>query len=199
MLLPGRPSPKPVPDLAEPVDLTPTPTPVPPAAPAAPRTARAVEPLPFAVELFSSTPPSTAFMSGDDLEHAGVPALIAPVRIGRRIWYRVYAGPVATQRSADSLLDAVNRAGLGAFRSARAARVPLSFALRRVADSAAARVERARLRRAGISSFVLGRADGAYELYAGAFATRTDAALLGGLLRSARSPGVLGSRVGARR
>jgi hypothetical protein len=203
VLIPGQPSPKPVPNLAEPVDLTPTPAPVPPAvAPPAPATARptrAVEPLPFAVELLSSTTRSTAFMSGDDLEHAGIPTLIAPVRIGRRIWYRVYAGPVATQRSADSLLDAVTRAGLGSFRSARAVRVPLSFALRRVADSTAVREERARLRRAGIPSFLLGRADGAYELFAGAFAARAEAAYLGGLLRSARSAGVLGPREGRRR
>jgi hypothetical protein len=197
LLIPGpQPPPEPVPELAPPVDLVPKPAAVPPATTlSAPR---AVDSLPFAVVLLSSASRATAFTSGDDLEHAGIPTLISPVRIARRVWYRIYAGPAATERSADSLLERVNRAGLGAFRSAKAVRVPLSFALRRVADSAAARGERARLRRAGIPTFVLGRADGRYQLFAGAFESRSQAAYLGGLLRSTRNPGVLGPRVGRR-
>jgi len=187
---------KPIPELAEPVDLVPKPAAVPPAAPAsAPRT---VWSLPFAVELLSSTMRSAAFASGDDLEHAGIPALVSPVRIGRRIWYRVYAGPVATSGSADSMMDAVRRAGLGSFSSAKAVRVPLSFAVAQAADSAAARDVRARLRGAGIPTFMLGRADGGYQVFAGAFAARSEATYLGSALRSARRPGVLGPRVGRR-
>jgi hypothetical protein len=197
MLIPGSQDvAKPLPELAEPVDLVPKPAAVPPAAPAS--VPRAVWSLPFAVELQSSTMRSAAFASGDDLEHAGIPTLISPVRIARRIWYRVYAGPVATSGSADSLMDAVRRAGLGSFGGAKAVRVPLSFAVAQAADSAAARNERARLRRAGIPSFILGRADGGYQVFAGAFAARSEATYLGSTLRSARSPGVLGPRVGRR-
>jgi cell division septation protein DedD len=187
---------KPIPELAEPVDLVPKPAAVPPAAPTS--APRAMWSLPFAIELLSSTMRSAAFASGDDLEHAGIPSLVSPVRIGRRIWYRVYAGPVATSGSADSLMDAVRRAGLGSFNSAKAVRVPLSFAVAQAADSAAARDVRARLRRAGIAAFVLGRADGGYQVFAGAFATRSEATYLGSALRAARSPGVLGPRVGRR-
>jgi len=197
MLIPGSQDvAKPLPELAEPVDLVPKPAAVPPAAPTS--TPRAVGSLPFAVELLSSTTRTSAFASGDDLEHAGIPTLISPVRIARRIWYRVYAGPVATSGSADSLMDAVRHAGLGSFSSAKAVRVPLSFAVAQAADSAGARDARARLRRAGIPSFVLGRADGGYGVFAGAFAARSEAAYLDGALRSARSPGVLGPRVGRR-
>jgi hypothetical protein len=198
LLIPGRPTPKPLPKLAEPVDLVPTPAPVPPAVPATATAPRAVEPLPFAVDLLSSTAKAVAMASGEGLEDAGFRAIVSPVRIGRRIWYRVYVGPVATRSGADSLVRALRAADLDGTRRAKAVSVPLSFALRRVADSAAARNQRARLRRAGIPSFVLGRADGAYELFAGAFATRTEAAYLGGLLRSAHSTGVLGARVGRR-
>jgi hypothetical protein len=163
-----------------------------------PATRGAVDSLPFAVSLLSSTSRTTAFRSGEDLEHAGIPTVVSPVRIANRVWYRIYAGPAATERNANLLLERVNRAGLGAFRGARAVRVPLSFALRRVADVAAARLERARLLRAGIPSFVLVRADGRYQLFAGAFGSPSQATYLSSLLRSTRNPGVLGPRVGRR-
>ncbi len=158
----------------------------------------AVEPLPYAVAVLAATTPAAALTRADRLERAGVPAMVSMMRGARRVQYTVYAGPVASRGAADSLVQALRRAGLDRTRSARAARVPFSFALVRNADLGAARVERARLRRAGIPSFVLGQADGTFRLFAGAFSAATQGAYLARMLNASRNGGVMGERVGFR-
>jgi hypothetical protein len=157
---------------------------------------RAVDSLPFAVQVSAWTSLAFALDAGDALEGKGLPPIVAPIRLGARTWYRVYAGPVATQDAADSLLGAVRAAGLDRPGSATTVLVPLSVALRRVANVAAARAERARLRAAGIPAFTLGQADGAYRLFAGAYAAPKQAAYLDSLVTSTGSAGQLGPRVG---
>jgi len=62
-----------------------------------------------------------------------------------------------------------------------------------VADSVGAR-----LRRAGIASFILGQADGSYRVYSGAYATPDQASVLDSLINSTGNAGQLGPRVGYR-
>jgi len=159
-------------------------------------TPRAVDTLPFAVQVSAWTSLAFALDAGDALEERGLAPMIAPIRLGSRLWYRVYAGPVGTQDAADSLLAAVRDAGLDRPRTAVPALAPLSFALRRVATLEAARAERARLRAAGIPAFVLGQADGTYRLYSGAYGASGQAAYLDSLITSTGSAGQLGPRVG---
>ena len=124
--------------------------------------------------------------------------MVAPVRVGRTLWYRVSVGPVASRAAADSLLRVVRAAGLDGSGAAAVALVPLSFALRRGATPLAARTERTRLRTAGVAAFVLGQADGSYRLFAGAFDKPAAAAYLDSVLTSTGSAGPLGPRVGFR-
>ena len=156
----------------------------------------AVDTLPFAVQASAWTSLVFALDAGDALEARGFAPMIAPVRIGSRLWYRVFAGPVESQDAADSLLAALRDAGFDSPRTAVPTLVPLSLALRRVASADAARAERARLRGIGVPAFVLGQADGTYRLYAGAYAAPDQAAFLDSLVTSTGSAGQLGPRVG---
>ncbi len=161
-------------------------------------TPHAVDTLPFAVQVSAWTSLVFALDAGDALETHGFGPLIAPIRLGGRVWYRVYAGPVATQDAADSLLAAVRDSGLDRPRTAVPMLVPLSVALRRVATLAAARAERARLRGAGVPAFVLGQGDGSFRLYSGAYGTPQQAGFLDSLVTSTGSAGQIGPRVGFR-
>jgi len=159
-------------------------------------TPHAVDTLPFAVQVSAWTSLVFALDAGDALEARGFTPIVAPVRLGGRLWYRVYTGPVATQDGADSLLDSVWAAGLDRPRTAVPVLAPLSLALKRVATAAAARTARARLRTAGIPAFILGQADGSYRLFAGAYTAPEQAGYLDSLVTSTGSAGQLGPRVG---
>jgi hypothetical protein len=176
----------------------PPPSPTPVAHPAGLPARLQVESLPYAVELLTSTSRATALMRGDELERAGVPAIVSPQEVARVTSYRVYAGPLPNRRSADSLVRVLRQNRLDRSRRARPVSVPLSFMLAQAGDTAAARVEAARLREAGVPAFALGQADGTYRLYAGAFTSRAEARYLDNLLTAARSAGILGPRVGFR-
>jgi cell division septation protein DedD len=157
----------------------------------------AVDSLPFAVQVSSWTGLAPALDAADALEGDGFPPIVAPLRLGTQLWYRVYVGPVATRDAADSLRDAVRAAGFDRPLAAVPALVPLSVAVERVVSAGAARAARARLRAAGIPAFVLGRADGSYEILAGAFQTTAQASYLDSLLTSTGRAGRLGPRVGS--
>ncbi len=161
-------------------------------------TPHAVDTLAFAVQVSAWTSLAFALDAGDALQGRGLAAIVSPIRLGARVWYRVYSGPVATRVAADSLLGAVRAAGLDRPRTATAVLAPVSLALRRFAGAAAAGEERARLKTAGIPTFVLGQADGTYRLYAGAWAAPEQAAYLDSLVTSTGSAGQLGPRVGFR-
>jgi hypothetical protein len=158
----------------------------------------AADSLPFAVQVSAWTSLAPALDAADELEGSGFLPIVSPVHLGPQLWYRVYVGPVASRGAADSLRGAVRAAGLDRPLAAVPALVPLSVALERVVTPGAARAERARLRAAGIPAFVLGRADGSYQLFAGAFQTADQAAYLDSLLTSTGRAGQIGPRVGFR-
>ena len=193
--LPPVASPAPAP-LAKPAAEAPAARPAAPAAAPAAPTARRADSLPYAVQASAWTHLSQAVAARDRLTARRLPSLIAPIRIGARLWYRVYAGPAASRRGADSLLASLRAAGLDAGRSAIVALVPLSFSLGRFPSEAAARAAAGRLAARGVPAFVLGRADGAAGLWAGAYATAAQADALRHLLTSTGSAGPLAPRVG---
>ena len=158
----------------------------------------AVDTLPFAVQVSAWTRFAQALEDADTIEGRGFLPMIATVRLQRTTWYRVYVGPVDSQDAADSLLGTVRAAGLDGSNAATVSLVPFSLALRRTGTLLAARAERSRLRAAGVAAFVLGQADGSYQLFAGAFDSPDQAAYLDSLLTSTGSAGQLGPRVGFR-
>jgi hypothetical protein len=165
---------------------------------APPLVPHAVDSLPFAVQVSSWTGLAPALEAADALEGAGFLPIVSPLRLGDQLWYRVYVGPVATQGAADSLRGAVRAAGFDRPLAAVPALVPLSVAVERAVTPGAARAERARLRAAGIPAYVLGLADGSYEVFAGAFQNADQASVLDSLLTSTGRAGRLGPRVGFR-
>ena len=173
--------------------------PAPGAAAGAPRLVpHAVDSLPFVVQVSAWTSLAPALDAADALEGTGFLPIVSPLRLGTQLWYRVYVGPVATQDAADSLRSAVRAAGFDRPLAAAPVLAPLSVALQRVVTPGAARAERTRLRAAGIPAFVLGLADGSYELLAGAFQRADQAGYLDSLLTSTGRAGQVGPRVGFR-
>ena len=167
---------------------------LPPAALAEPP---AVESLPFAVEVRSGRAMPAALLLADSLESRHVPAIVAPIRLrGAAALWRVYAGPYASLARADSALTALHAAGVIAANDGVVDSVPMSFALAGGLTRDAALAERARLRAAGVPTFILGQADGNYRLYAGAYEASTQAALLQDLLTPTGSAGILLPRAG---
>ena len=158
----------------------------------------AVDSLPWAVQVAQWTQLDQALVDADTIAGRGLVPMVAPLLRRGAVWYRVYAGPVASRTAADSLLAAVRAAGLDGSNSAVVALVPFSFALRHVASMIVADSVGARLRRAGIASFILGQADGSYRVYSGAYATPDQASVLDSLINSTGNAGQLGPRVGYR-
>jgi len=157
-----------------------------------------VESLPFAVQVAATRTLVTALTVADSLEVDTVPSVVAPIRLAQRgAYFRVYAGPFATQARADSALRALRARGILAAQGGTVDSVPLSVALSGDLTADAARAERARLRAAGVPVFLLRQQDGAYRLYAGAYAAATQAVLLQDLLTPTGSAGDLVPRVGS--
>jgi len=158
----------------------------------------AVDSLPFVVQVSAWTSLAPALDAADALEGNGFLAIVSPLHLGTQLWYRVYVGPVATQDAADSLRSAVRAAGFDRPLAASPVLAPLSVALLRAVTPGAARAERARLRAAGLPAFVLGLADGSYELLVGAFQRADQADYLDSLITSTGRAGQIGPRVGFR-
>jgi hypothetical protein len=157
-----------------------------------------VESLPYAVQVAATRTLPAAFVIADSLEADAVPAVVAPIRLAQRgAFFRVYAGPYATQARADSTLRILRARGFLAAGAGTVDSVPLSVALSRGLAPEAARSERARLRAAGVPVFLLRQADGSLRLFAGAYGAATQALLLQDLLTPTGSAGDLVPRVGS--
>lgn len=163
------------------------------------QTARRTGSLPWMVQVSEWEALDRAFAEMDTLLSHGVPNIVTPVRTARGIFYRIHAGPLANQSAADWLLDslrAVHRADpIGSI----AVQVPLSLHLDSTAmDPRHATALRDSLRAGGVTTFLLAQWDGRLRLYAGAFESREEAALLDSLLQTLGRAGHLGVRVGHR-
>jgi hypothetical protein len=172
------------------------PAPAPAVAPAAARPAPAVELLPFVVHASQWGTLRDAFRVADTLELRGSSTILTPVRLQGRVWYRVYVGPAASAAAAESLLTGLRAGGVLAGDGGEVLHLPLSITLPGSYTPAQAETERARLREAGVPTFILGQADGNYRLFAGAFDTTSTAVLLQDMLTPAGGAGSLGPRVG---
>jgi hypothetical protein len=121
---------------------------------------------------------------GVDLATLPVVTLVPLLKEGSE-WYELYVGAFGSRAQADSMIDVLRaRRVLGAT-SGRIARVPLALL---IADSVPAAQVPARLQaltRQDIPAYPMSRGNGTVALYAGAFQTRDEAALLTRTLQAA--------------
>jgi hypothetical protein len=163
------------------------------------RTARRTGSLPWMVQVSAWEGLARAFAEVDTLRAHGVPSVITPLWIARRIVYRVHAGPLADKSAADWLLDSLRSSRRADPAGSIAVQVPLSFHFDSTAmDRDRATALRDSLRTGGVSAFLLAQWDGRVHLYAGAFESRDETALLDSLLHTLGRAGHLGVRVGHR-
>jgi cell division septation protein DedD len=162
-----------------------------PAAPAQP--APPVESLPWTVPVASLPSLADALALADSLESRRVPAIVTPVRVRGRATFRVQAGPFASRSGADSELAQVRASR---FAAGGPDSTPLSVALAGGMNRTQAFAERARLRQAGVPTFILGQDSGTFRLYAGAYDASAQAALLTDILTPTGGAGTLVPRSG---
>ena len=133
----------------------------------------------------------------DSLEAHGTRTIVSPMRIsGLGVRHGVFAGPFATKERADSARAALVRGRLIPAGGGAVASRPMSVALSGPLTAAAAAAERARLRRAGVATFVLGHAGGTVRLYTGAFGRTVSMSMLQDLLTPTGGAGELVPRAG---
>jgi hypothetical protein len=122
--------------------------------------------------------------AGVDLATLPVVTLVPLLKEGSE-WFELYVGAFGTRAQADSMIDVLRaRRVLGAT-SGRIARVPLALL---IADSVPVAQVPARLQaltRQNIPAYPMSRGNGTVALYAGAFQTRDEAALLTRTLQAA--------------
>jgi hypothetical protein len=163
------------------------------------RTARRTGSLRWMVQVSEWEAPARALAEMDTLRSHGVPSIVTPVRTARGIFYRIHAGPLANKSAADWLLDSLRAAHRADPIGSIADQVPLSFHFDSTAlDPRHATALRDSLRAGGVTTFLLAQWDGRLRLYAGAFESRAEAALLDSLLQTLGRAGHLGVRVGHR-
>lgn len=158
--------------------------------------ADSIEAAAWTVYVVSGTTPETAVLD-PRVDMATLPVLaLTPVLDRGETWYRLLVGAYATRSQAESLLVALRaRKVLGAA-SGSLSRAP--YALRVAERMSATDVpERVRgLAKRGIPVYPLSRGDGTVSLYAGAFETPEQAALLARNLQAAGIAPVLVYRTG---
>jgi len=156
-----------------------------------------VESLPFALDVAIVPELEGALAAADSLEAHGARTIVAPFHLkGRPTRYHVQAGPFATRARADSVRAALFAQGVLPRGAGRVARVPMSVAFSDRLGRTAALAERARLRRLGVPTFVLGQADGSFRLYAGSFDRPLSMLALTEMLPSIGSAGAIVPRAG---
>ncbi|MGI9141229.1 MAG: SPOR domain-containing protein [Gemmatimonadaceae bacterium] len=128
-----------------------------------------------------------------------VPAgTISPVPVGpdRVTWYRVVGGAYTDIRSADSLLAAVRRSRLVGEAAGFVVRVPFALLVDSVPTVGGVPTALERSLSRGLPVYALAQPEGNALVYAGAFATPSDAAVLQDSLRSAGTRTLLVYRKG---
>ena len=139
----------------------------------------------FAVELVAANTLEGALLSLRDAVPAGT---VSPELFGsaRAPWFRVVAGAYATRRGADSLITELVRRRRLASGAGRVLRAPLAFVLREHVPETTAAVAVSAFIRQGLPAYALVQDDGTVTIFAGAFETLDQAALLVPTLRAAR-------------
>jgi len=156
-----------------------------------------VDSLPWVVQVSAWDDLPRALEAVDTLVAHGTRALVSPTSLGRRVSFRVQAGPYPSRAVADSVLRALRARGLGDPAGSVSLAAPLSLLLGGAAlPLEPARAEADSLRSRGVPVFLLGQPDGRFRLAAGAFDAAARAAHLDSLLSTLGRARRLGPRAG---
>lgn len=112
-------------------------------------------------------------------------------------WYRIVAGAFADSGSADAYVAALQRSGRLATGAALVARTPFALVLDSAASDALAQLRVAAFRGRGIPAYSLRDSLNTWRVFAGAFATPAEAALLKQQLDSLNIQSALVTRTGS--
>jgi hypothetical protein len=104
---------------------------------------------------------------------------------GNRVWYRTTAGAYPKRVQAESLLTALRQRGVVNAASGGVVKLPYALLLEDRVPAAVVPRRILALRDKGVTAYPLSRGDGTVALYAGAFETADEAALLAQSLRGA--------------
>ncbi len=131
-------------------------------------------------------------------ENRRLVAAVTPIRIGRRIWYRVILGALPTAADAEAALAGLWRDGLVESGEGAILRTPQAFDLG-IRESDAAWEETQRLRERGIPAYSVEASLGTARIFVGAFETPDQAAVVESLLTAAGLTATLMTRTGTAR
>lgn len=153
----------------------------------------------YAVTLVTFNTAAAAEAQVDRSNSQGLPAVtISYVALGADSsrWYRVFVGAYRVRAAADSLLGMLRQRGLLAANAGRVVRAPLAVLVRDKVPFSDAHTIATAYRAKGIPVYALVQDDGSYTLYAGAFESPEQAALLLSTLRAAGEDPVVVYRTG---
>ncbi|MGZ8470205.1 MAG: hypothetical protein ACXW61_11500 [Gemmatirosa sp.] len=122
--------------------------------------------------------------AGVDLTSLPVVTLVPLLKEGSE-WFELYVGAFGSRAQADSMIDVLRARRVLGPTSGRIARVPLALLIADNVPAAQAAARLQALTRQGIPAYPMSRGNGTVALYAGAFQTRDEAALLTRTLQAA--------------
>ena len=153
----------------------------------------------YAVTLVTFNTASAAEAQVNASNRQGLPAVtVSYVALGADSsrWYRVFVGAYQARAAADSLLGTLRRIGTLAPDAGRVVHAPLAVRVRDHVAVGYAHAIATDYRDKGIPVYALMQDDGTFTLYAGAFETPAQAALLMSTLRAAGEDPVVVYRTG---
>jgi hypothetical protein len=139
----------------------------------------------IALVAFNTAPAAQARLDQDNAQH--LPAVtISHLTFGADSarWYRVSTGAFPSRASADSLLTALRKRGLVGPAAGRVVRAPFAVQVQTNVALADAHALASAYRTRGIPVYALRQTDGTLTLYAGAFETPAQAAILVSILHA---------------
>ncbi len=150
----------------------------------------------YSVQVAAFSAWDRAIEYASSIEREALTAAVTPIRVGRRIWYRVILGALNTATVADTELKALWRSGLVEAGQGTILRTPQAFDLGSRESVRLAREEARKLRDRGIPAYGVQTSSGAARILVGAFESPEQAVVAESLLIAAGLPTTLILRTG---
>ena len=150
----------------------------------------------YSVQIAAFSEWDRAIEYASSIERETLTAAVTPIRVGRRVWYRVILGALYTATVADNELKALWRSGLVEAGQGTILRTPQAFDLGSRESVRLAREEARKLRDRGIPAYGIQTSSGAARILVGAFENPGQAGVAESLLTAAGLPTTLILRTG---
>ena len=122
--------------------------------------------------------------------------IVVPVAVGSGVWHKVVVGAWSSRGAAVVLLDALRVRGILGREAGRVVRVPYALLLAPSLTRAEADSVVASWRARGVAAYALQQQDGSAHVFAGAFETTAEAAVLAAAVRDRGTQPVMAFRTG---